>query len=72
MSLLWVPRGLVALASTVLEGAVTECRPIDNTYIKGMHRRRKVDEQSNPSFVSVPTFRCDTAVCPSTESTPPP
>ena len=31
MSLVWVPRGHVALASAVLEGTLTKCGPINDS-----------------------------------------
>ena len=35
MALLWVPRGLVALASAVVEGTLTECGPINGVLYTG-------------------------------------
>ena len=73
MSMLWVPRGHVALASAVLEGTLTECGPINaflctvtvvslrismvNFYTRPRHTREG-DRNLNPRSIVLGSIFC--------------
>ena len=57
MSLMWVPRGHVALASTVLEGILTECGPINGVLCSG---NSSDFEDLTPSSSEVTSLPSDT------------